>query len=287
MELVRRAHAMTEIARQARARNRRIGLVPTMGALHAGHLALVRAARERVDTCVVSIFVNPTQFGPGEDLARYPRDLVQDADLCIGAGVDYVFAPAGEDLYPGGPPTWVEVEGVSSQLEGASRPGHFRGVLTVVLKLLHVVRPHVAVFGQKDAQQLWIVRRMVEDLLVDTEIVAVPTVRDPDGLALSSRNAYLSPDERAAAVGIPRALEAARDARRSQAATVASVVGAARETLEEERRLRVDYLELVDSASFEPATTLDGERLLVVAAFCGATRLLDNLVLPAARNGAG
>jgi pantoate--beta-alanine ligase len=279
VELVRRSHAMTEIARQMRARGRRIGLVPTMGALHAGHVALVRSVRERTDVTVVSIFVNPTQFGAHEDLARYPRDLVQDADRCVDAGVDYVFAPEAEDVYPPGPPTWIEVEGPSSRLEGASRPGHFRGVATVVLKLLHLVRPHVAVFGQKDAQQLWIVRRMVQDLHVDTEIVAVPTVRDPDGLALSSRNVYLSSDERRAALAIPRALEAARDARRGASATVEAIVGAAREVLGDEPGIRVDYLELVDPASFEPASTLDGERLLLVAAFCGATRLLDNQVL--------
>jgi len=270
---------MTEIARKARTRGRRIGLVPTMGALHEGHLALVRAARERVDLCVVSIFVNPTQFGPQEDLAQYPRDLVRDSDLCITAGVDYVFAPPAEDLYPPGPPTWVEVEGPSSRFEGASRPGHFRGVATVVLKLLHVVQPHVAVFGRKDAQQAWIVRRMVQDLHVDTEIVVAPTVRDRDGVALSSRNAYLSSQERAAAGAIPRALEAARAARESSAATVDSVVQAACSVLEADGGLRIDYLELVEAESFERATTLDGERLLLVAVFCGRTRLLDNQAL--------
>jgi len=270
---------MTEIARQARARGRRIGLVPTMGALHDGHLALVRAARERTDLCVVSIFVNPTQFGPREDFESYPRDLVKDADACIGAGVDHVFAPALEDLYPPGARTWVEVEGPSSRLEGVSRPGHFRGVTTIVLKLLHIVQPHVAVFGQKDAQQAWIVHRMVEDLRVDAEIVTVPTVRDADGLALSSRNAYLSPDERDAARAIPRALDAAREARGAPAATVDSVAAAAHSALAAESGIRVDYVEIVDTDTFEPATSLDGPRLLLVAAHSGRTRLIDNTLL--------
>jgi pantoate--beta-alanine ligase len=279
MELMRRSPAMTEIARQARARGRRIGLVPTMGALHDGHLALVRAARERTDLCVVSIFVNPTQFGPHEDFASYPRDLVKDADVCIGAGVDHVFAPPLEDLYPPGARTWVEVEGPSSRLEGASRPGHFRGVATVVLKLLHVIQPHVAVFGQKDAQQAWIVRRMVEDLRVDAEIVTVPTVRDADGLALSSRHAYLSADERAAARAIPRALAAAGEARGAPGATVDSVAAAAHSVLAAEPGIRVDYVEIVDADTFEPATSLDGPRILVVAAHAGRTRLIDNAAL--------
>jgi pantoate--beta-alanine ligase len=279
VELVRRSHTMTEIVRQARARGRRVGFVPTMGALHDGHMALVRAARERTDQCVVSIFVNPTQFAPTEDLTRYPRDLVRDADLCIAAGVDHVFVPPLEEMYPPGAPTWVEVEGPSARLEGASRPGHFRGVATVVLKLLQVVQPHVTLLGQKDAQQAWIVRRMVEDLRVDTEIVVVPTARDTDGLALSSRNVYLSTDERTAARAIPRALDAAREARRSPAATVDSIVDAARGVLEAEPGLRVDYVEIVDADSFETATSLDGPRILLVAGWSGPTRLIDNAEL--------
>jgi len=279
MDLVRRVSAMAEIARQARVRGRRIGLVPTLGALHDGHLALVGAVRERTDLVVVSIFVNPTQFGPEEDFAAYPRNLARDTDLCIAAGVDCVFAPPADDLYPQGPPTWVEVEGPSARLEGASRPGHFRGVTTVVLKLLHVVRPHVAAFGQKDAQQAWIARRMIHDLLLDVEVVVTPTLRDTDGLALSSRNAYLSVTERVAACAIPRALDAAREARTSPEATAESVVAAARAVLGAEGTLRVDYVELVDAGSFERATSLDGERLLLVAVWSGRTRLLDNVTL--------
>jgi pantoate--beta-alanine ligase len=227
----------------------------------------------------VSVFVNPMQFGPHEDFDAYPRDLPRDVDRCVAAGVDYVFAPPTGDLYPPGPRTWVEVEGPSARLEGATRPGHFRGVATVVLKLLHVVTPDVAVFGQKDAQQAWIVRRMVDDLCLSVEIRIVPTVRDDDGLALSSRNAYLSAAERAAARAIPRALAAARDAHREPGATPESVVASARAVLEAEAGLEVDYVALVDPASFETATSLDGERLLVVAARCGRTRLLDNATL--------
>jgi pantoate--beta-alanine ligase len=279
MELVRQAARMKEICRRARAEGRRIGFVPTMGFLHEGHLSLVRRIRQVSDVAVVSVFVNPTQFGPGEDFDRYPRDLARDADLLIREGVDYLFAPEVEEMYPPGACTFVEVERLGSILEGASRPGHFRGVATVVLKLFEVVRPDVAAFGQKDAQQAILVQRMVRDLLLDVEILVLPTVRDEDGVALSSRNVYLSPEERRAARAIPRCLDAAQRAVASGERDPAKVVRAAREVLEEEPSLKVDYVALVGTAELEPVERVEGEVLLAVAVWVGRTRLIDNVVL--------
>jgi pantoate--beta-alanine ligase len=230
-----------------------IGLVPTMGAFHDGHLALIRAAREECETVVVSVFVNPAQFAAGEDFERYPRDEARDAALAEEAGVDLLFAPTVDELYPPGYETWVEVEELGAILEGLHRPGHFRGVATVCCKLFNVVRPERAYFGQKDAQQVAVVRRMVRDLNVDVEIRAVPTVRDPDGVALSSRNVYLSPEQRAQALTLPRAL-ATRDPEHARALLDG---------------LDVDYLEIAD---FEP-------RVLAAAVRVGNTRLIDNVVL--------
>jgi pantoate--beta-alanine ligase len=230
-----------------------IGLVPTMGAFHEGHVALLRAAREECETVVVSIFVNPAQFATGEDFERYPRDETRDAQLAEEAGADLVFAPTVEELYPPGFQTWVDVEKLGAILEGRHRPGHFRGVATVCLKLFNLVRPERVYFGQKDAQQVAVVRRMVSDLALDVEIRVVPTVRDADGLALSSRNAYLSSEERRRALALPRAL-ATRDPAR------------ARELLD---GLDVDYIEVAD---FEP-------RVLAAAVRIGNTRLIDNVVL--------
>jgi pantoate--beta-alanine ligase len=230
-----------------------IGLVPTMGALHDGHLSLLRAARAENATVVASLFVNPAQFAAGEDLARYPRDEAADAHAAEEAGVDVLFAPAPQEMYPAGFQTWVEVEELGGGLEGAARPGHFRGVATVCLKLFNLVRPTRAYFGQKDAQQAAVVRRLVSDLDLDVEIRVLPTVRDADGLALSSRNRYLSPDERTAALALPRAL-ATKDPQR------------ARELL---NGLAVDYVEVVD---FEP-------RVLAAAVRIGSTRLIDNVIL--------
>jgi pantoate--beta-alanine ligase len=230
-----------------------IGLVPTMGAFHEGHLSLLRAAREENETVVVSVFVNPAQFVAGEDFDRYPRDEARDLGLAEAAGVDVVFAPAADELYPPGHQTWVEVEQLGAILEGSHRPGHFRGVATVCCKLFNLVRPERAYFGQKDAQQVAVVRRMVRDLHLDVEIRALPTVRDPDGLALSSRNVYLSPEERERALALPKAL-ATRDPKRARALL---------------NGLDVDYLELAD---FEPP-------VLAAAVRIGKTRLIDNVVL--------
>jgi len=279
MEIVRRVHPMKEAAHKARKRGMRVGLVPTMGALHDGHLSLIRRVNELADIVVVSIFVNPTQFGPGEDYARYPRDIARDADLCIQEGVDYLFTPGVTDIYPPGPPTYVHVDQLSERLEGASRPGHFRGVTTVVFKLLQIVRPHVAAFGWKDAQQGMIIRRMVEDLLLDVEILLLPIVRDESGLALSSRNAYLTDDERAAALAIPRALEAARDVVSKGTVKPDDVLAAARGVLEAEPGLTIDYLELANRDSMAEVSVVDSEVLLLLAVQVGKTRLLDNTLL--------
>jgi pantoate--beta-alanine ligase len=258
-----------------------LGLVPTMGALHEGHMSLVRAARDRSSTVAVTIFVNPTQFGPNEDLARYPRTLEQDLALCREAGVGLVFAPEASEMYPPRERTRVRVSGLTDALCGPRRPGHFEGVATIVSKLFNVAGPCVAVFGRKDYQQLKVIERMVRDLLLPIEIVSHPTVRDPDGLALSSRNRYLSPSEREAARSIPRALGAASAAfqhgeRRARAlrAPLAEALSAA--------GLSVDYAELTDADELEPFSDeaeIGARALLAVAAFAGSTRLIDNVVL--------
>ena len=276
MEIVRRIHSMKEFRRQLRGRNRKIGLVPTMGYLHEGHLALVRRVKEVVDETVVSIFVNPAQFGPNEDLSRYPRDLTRDTDLLIAEGVDYLFAPEAEEMYPKGPGTFVEVADLSNRLEGASRPGHFRGVTTVVMKLFEIVRPTVAAFGQKDAQQAVVVQRMVRDLMLDVEILVLPTVRDDDDVALSSRNVYLSPEERRSARAIPRALKACVDAVAGGETDPGAIRATGRQILEADALLRIDYFELVDAETLRPVAELGPNMLLVAAVFVGTTRLLDN-----------
>jgi pantoate--beta-alanine ligase len=242
----------------------RIGLVPTMGAFHAGHEALVRRARAECDVVVVSIFVNPAQFGPGEDFERYPRDEARDAALAESWKVDHLFIPPPEEIYPDGFATWVEIEGLADELEGAMRPGHFRGVATVCLKLFNIVRPDRAYFGQKDAQQAAVLELMVRDLNLPLEIRVVPTVREADGLALSSRNAYLSAEEREAAAALPRALAAGAQAGAERAAEVA------RASLAEEPRLAPDYVEVA---------RLNGRVYLLAAARIGSTRLIDNVVL--------
>jgi pantoate--beta-alanine ligase len=279
MEIVRGVAAMRRACADARAAGKTVGFVPTMGYLHEGHVALVRRVRERAGLTAVSIFVNPTQFGPTEDLARYPRDLARDTAMLEREGADLVFAPEAEEIYPPGARTFVEVEGLSDRLEGASRPGHFRGVATVVTKLFEILRPHIAAFGQKDAQQALIVRRMTRDLLLDVEILVVPTVRDEDGVALSSRNVYLSAEERRAARAIPRALGAAQRAIEAGEREAARILSVARAELDGEPLLRLDYLELVDAETLEPARRAEGEMLLAVAVFAGKTRLIDNAPL--------
>jgi pantoate--beta-alanine ligase len=271
---------MQEMARQARGTGKKIAFVPTMGALHDGHLSLVRRARELGDVVVVSIFVNPKQFGPAEDFSRYPRDLARDADLCIQEGVDHLFAPEPEEMYPPGYRTFVDMEGLTTVLEGASRPGHFRGVLTVVLKLQQIVKPHFAFFGQKDAQQALVVRRMAKDLNLDTEIVVAPTVRHEDGLALSSRNAFLGPAERAAATVLSRALARARQmVEREDVRSARAIEAALHEVLASEPRATVDYVAVVDAESLERREEISGETLIPLAVTIGSTRLIDNAIV--------
>jgi len=286
VEIVREARALQEWADAARAAGRRIALVPTMGALHEGHVALVAEARRRADLVVVSIFVNPTQFGPGEDFAAYPRPFEADAARCREASVDVLFAPAPEALYPPGFQTFVDVERVSKPLCGASRPGHFRGVATVVAKLWLAAKPHVSVFGEKDYQQLALLRRLGRDLGFDVDVVGVPTLREPDGLARSSRNVFLGPEARGQALVLQRALRAAEgDVAAGERAAAALLAGVRRE-LAKAPLAEVDYAELRDAESLEPAPArLEGPTLLALAVRFPATggpravRLIDNTVL--------
>ncbi len=285
MEIINRRQRMSSVARKIRReQDRTIGLVPTMGALHEGHLSLVREARRMCDVVVVSVFVNPTQFAPGEDYEHYPRDLTNDTALLTDYNVDYIFAPPVEEIYPRGFSTYVTVEGMSEQLEGASRPGHFRGVTTVVTVLLNVVRPDFAYFGQKDAQQAWIIKRLVRDLAFDTEIIALPTVREDSGLAISSRNLYLSQEEQEAASIIHQALVKAKAAYKEGERSGARLTELVRSTIESEPRARVDYVSVADADTFEKIEKIEERPVLIaVAAYLGKARLIDNIVLNAAR----
>ena len=257
----------------------RVGFVPTMGALHAGHLSLVQIARERADRVVASVFVNPAQFGPDEDLSRYPRQPEKDAEMLAAAGCDLLFLPEVDTIYPPGHTAFVEPGGPAEGLEGACRPGHFRGVATVVLGLFNLVRPDVAVFGKKDAQQVAVVRQMVRDLHVPVDVVAAETVREADGLALSSRNAYLSPEQRLAAGVLYRALSAAESAIAAGERRGCEVRRLLREVLESEPLARIDYAEAVDGGTFQPLDVLRGQVVLPLAVRIGRTRLIDNFHL--------
>jgi pantoate--beta-alanine ligase len=271
---------MRSACRAARRSGRRLGLVPTMGALHEGHLSLIRAARAACDLAAASIFVNPTQFGPNEDLAKYPRSFERDRDLLEKEGVELLFAPSVEEMYPAGAVSWVTVEELSSKLDGRSRPGHFRGVTTVVAKLLHIVEPDTAFFGQKDAAQVAIVRRMVRDLNFPVEIVACPIVREPDGLAMSSRNAYLDAQQRNQALVLHRALMRVKKSWESGERDAAKLAAMGREEVTGEKSVRLDYFEIVDPESLDPVENVANRVLVAVAAFVGPTRLLDNILLP-------
>jgi len=279
-KVIRSPVEMRAWAEAARARGERVAFVPTMGALHEGHVSLLREGRARGDQLALSIFVNPTQFGPKEDLSRYPRDLPGDLEKAASAGTDVAYCPEPADVYPPGYETYVEVRGVSQGLDGGARPGHFVGVATVVCKLLHVVRPHVALFGEKDWQQLAVIRRMVADLDMGVEIVGMPIVREPDGLAMSSRNAYLSPADRTRALALSRSLHVGRAHVEAGERDAAALVAAARAVLEPAVD-RVDYVELRDAATLAPVRRLERDAVLLVAAFVGTTRLIDNLRLPA------
>jgi len=281
MELINRRQRMGSVARKIRReQDKTIGLVPTMGALHEGHLSLVREARRMCDVVVVSVFVNPAQFGPGEDFEKYPRDLTKDTALLTDYNVDYIFAPTVDEIYPKGFSTYVTVEGLSEQLEGSSRPGHFRGVATVVTILLNTVRPDFAFFGQKDAQQALVIRRLVKDLAFDTEIVVLPTVREDSGLAISSRNLYLTGEEQQAATVIHRALKAAKNAYRDGERSAGRLADLVRSTIENEPRARLDYVSISDAETLERLDKLDERPILVaLAAYIGKTRLIDNTIL--------
>ncbi len=276
VETIVECRAEVERARKA---DRRIGFVPTMGALHEGHLSLVDAAREKGVWVTLSIFVNPLQFGPGEDLERYPRDLDRDTELAAGRGVDLIFAPTVAEMIPRSLAARVDMDGIVDGFEGAARPGHFAGVLTIVTKLFHIVQPDMAVFGQKDAQQAAAVRRLVADLDFPVEIVVAPTVRDEDGVALSSRNAYLSDAERVRARALRRSLEAARSRVEEGEREAMAVERALLEVLDGTPGLEVEYAAVVDPDLFARIDRIEGPALAVVAARIGSTRLIDNMVL--------
>lgn len=264
----------------ARRAGETVGFVPTMGALHEGHLSLVRASRAAAARTIASIFVNPLQFGPSEDFDKYPRDLARDVALLATAGTDALFAPERESLYPRGFSTYVVQEGTTDALCGATRPGHFRGVTTVVTKLFNLVEPDVAFFGQKDAQQAAIVRRMARDLSMRVDVRIEPTVREPDGLAMSSRNLYLAPEERRQATVLSRALARASDAFDSGERRASAIAGAAERVVREADRARVDYVSVVDPSTIRPLETVSSRALVAIAVFFGKTRLIDNALLP-------
>jgi pantoate--beta-alanine ligase len=267
--------------RELRRGGRTLGLVPTMGALHEGHVSLVRAARESCEVVVATIFVNPTQFAPGEDFAAYPRTFEADCAMLQREGVDLVFAPAAAEMYPVGAATWVDVPEVGGRLDGASRPGHFRGVATVVSKLLHIVQPDKTFFGQKDAAQVAVLQAMVRDLNFDTELVVCPTVRETDGLAMSSRNRYLSAEERDRALALSRSLRVVGEMAAGGELDAAVLRGAMLAELESTEGVRVDYAEVVDPGSLLPVSDVSDGAMAAVAAWVGKTRLIDNVLLAA------
>lgn len=276
--VVQVAHLRTRLE-PVRRQGKRIGFVPTMGALHEGHLSLVRASKQECDLTVVSIYVNPTQFGPTEDFARYPRTMQADLEALGRVGVELVFAPTDEQMYPPGFSTWVQAGAVAQPLEGACRPGHFRGVATVVLKLLNMVQPHVAYFGQKDYQQALVIRRMVADLNLPVELRVCPTVREPDGLAMSSRNRYLSPEARKQAVVLWRSLQQAAELVAQGCRNTEEIVQQMRRQILAAPGAEIDYVALVDPETLEPVAEITGRTLATVAVRIEATRLIDNHLL--------
>jgi pantoate--beta-alanine ligase len=285
MEIINRRQRMASVARKLRREDKTIGLVPTMGALHEGHLSLVREARRMCDVVVVSVFVNPTQFGPGEDFKRYPRDLTGDTTKLTDYSVDYIFAPSAEEIYPKNFATYVTVEGISDSMEGAARPGHFRGVATVLTVLFNTVRPDFAFFGQKDAQQTLVVKRLVRDLAFDIEVVVLPTVREQTGLALSSRNAYLDDGQHKAATVLYRALSQAREVYNEGERSARKLAEAVRAQFDTEPLARLEYVGVVDAETMEKYDRIPEDRavLIVLAAHVGTTRLIDNIVIQPAR----
>jgi pantoate--beta-alanine ligase len=279
METIHTIEWMKQIAHEARAHERILGLVPTMGALHEGHFSLIRAAQRECAPMVVSLFVNPKQFGPAEDFGKYPRTLEQDKVALEALGVDFLFAPSPQDMYPAGFRTSVMVEGLSDRLEGRSRPGHFRGVTTVVLKLFEIVQPRFAYFGRKDAQQARLIRQMSADLNLDTSVVVCPIAREADGLALSSRNVYLKGEDRRAAAALSRSLAEVRDEIAKGERDASRLLAALRQVLAAEPRVALDYAEIVDNETLEPVPLLRGTCYVLLAAKVGDTRLIDNALI--------
>jgi len=278
MNIVRDIREMQGLAEGLRLQGKRIAFVPTMGYLHEGHLSLMKEGKRRADILVASVFVNPAQFGPQEDLEAYPRDFARDEGLMRSAGVDIVFYPSETEIYPEGYQTYVTVERITRNLCGASRPVHFRGVATVVTKLFHIVKPHVALFGDKDFQQRTVIQRMVRDLNFDIEVIGCPTVREPDGLAMSSRNAYLSPTQRTEALAIRRALDAARDLHERGVRDAGDLVKRVREILAGSPGMKIDYITVSDTETLEEIERIERDAVLAVAVFVGNTRLIDNTV---------
>ncbi|MGB3863042.1 MAG: pantoate--beta-alanine ligase [Candidatus Aminicenantaceae bacterium] len=281
MNTVRKIEKMKSALRDVRSQGMSVGFIPTMGYLHEGHLSLVKASLKGADCTVVSIFVNPTQFGPKEDLEEYPRDLARDSRLLEELGVDFQFCPDYTEMYPPDYKTYVEVEDLQDKWEGLSRPGHFRGVCTVVLKLFNIVRPDVAFFGQKDAQQAIVLKRMVSDFNLDVRIEVMPTVREEDGLALSSRNVYLNPEQRQAALCLSRSLNEAVSKIRLGERRTAPLMERMREIIDGEDLAKLDYIAIVDTDSLEPLKEIKKEALIALAVFFGSVRLIDNIMVPA------
>lgn len=281
MDTITSSQPMTALSKAARRAGKRVGFVPTMGALHEGHLSLVRLARAQCDVVVVSIFVNPAQFGPNEDFSKYPRTLEKDSAMLAAEGTDYVFFPGVEEIYAPDAATWVTVEGLTGKLDGLSRPGHFRGVSTVVAKLFNIVQPDLAFFGQKDAAQVSVIRRMVRDLHFDLGIVVGPIVREADGLAMSSRNVYLDATQRRQALALSRSLERVKTMATQGERNAARLITAGKEEMAREPGARLDYFEIVDWETLDPVAEVTPGALVAVAAYVGTTRLIDNLVLEA------
>ena len=281
MQIIVEIKEMQSRAETLRRAGKRLGCVPTMGALHEGHLELMREAGRRTDAVAASVFVNPTQFAPTEDLAKYPRDREGDLKKMESAGVDIAFFPSAEAMYPKGAQTWVTVEEITKELEGASRPAHFRGVTTVVIKLFHLMKPHLAIFGQKDYQQLKVIERMVKDLDLDLEIVAHPTVREPDGLAMSSRNRCLDPEERKQATALIRAIRRAQELVKQGERDPKRLVAEAQKIIAAEPLAKIDYIAVRDPETLKPISRIEAAARMLLAVRFGATRLIDNAELPA------
>jgi len=278
MKIIERAGEMQQYAETLRNSGKKIVFVPTMGYLHKGHLSLMEEGRKLGDCLVTSIYVNPTQFGPTEDLAKYPRNFDRDESLCRGVGVDVIFYPGDREMYPEHYQTYVNLEGVTNNLCGLSRPGHFRGVATVCAKLFNIVKPHVAVFGKKDFQQLVVIKRMVEDLNMDLEILGMPTVREQDGLAMSSRNTYLKPEEREAALSLSRSLKMAKKLHEGGEKDAGKIIGEVARFISRHPQAKIDYVKICDTTTMKDVERLQGKEVIALAVRVGVARLIDNYV---------